>query len=708
MAGDELERLARLHGVQISYYDMEGKVQHASRESLLAALRELGAQVDSEGDVPDAVRQRRQAIWRTAIEPVVTVWRGRRAKVAVRLPTSMADGPFKCSLSLEGGARWEWSGRLKDLPTRRGRTVEGAEYVRKALSLPPSLPEGYHRLELELAGKTSSTLVLSAPQKAYWSDELERQWGLFLPLHALRTSSSWSAGGYCDLEAFMEWTAQRGGRMVGTLPLLAQLWELGHGPNPYSPASRLFFDEFYLDVTKVSGFDDCRKARQILDSPAAVDALQRMRRGELVDYASQMKLKQQVLAALAEQFFSAEADRSALEQFRAQRPEAETFALFRAVCQCQGRPWGQWPAPLRDGRLQAKDCPAELFQYHLFVQWQVEGQLEHLSRRARELGLAWYLDQPLGCEPASYDLWRYRDTFCANVSAGAPPDTFFSQGQNWGFPPQRPWQMRRRGYDYFIAALRSQLRLAGVLRIDHVMSLDRLYWIPTGAKATDGVFVRYPTEELLSVLTLESHRHKAVIVGENLGTVSENLNHALARHGVLGMFVLPFEVQPGKKPPMRPAPRNTVASLNTHDMPTFAAHWQGRDIDQRPADKPPDSARARDERARRERYRKALLSILADEGMDVDGQDTRKALEACLVLLGRSRSRLVLVNMEDLWLEDRQQNNPGIESPTNWRVRGRLSLEQFAQDSDVRALLDALTEARRQAPPGRRRRRQRQ
>ncbi|MCX7428158.1 MAG: 4-alpha-glucanotransferase, partial [Planctomycetia bacterium] len=408
----------------------------------------------------------------------------------------------------------------------------------------------------------------------------------------------------------------------------------------------------------------------------------------------------QVLEALSAAFFAGPSGRrEALIRHCRENPELERFARFRATGERQGGPWPDWPEPLRRGTLSPGDFDEAVYRYHLYTQWQVDEQLRSMSDRADRLGMFWYLDFPLGVSASGYDAWREQDLFVREASAGAPPDAFFTKGQNWCFPPLNPRALRRQGYRYFIRALQTHLRHARVLRLDHVMGLFRFYWIPDGMASDDGVYVRYPMEELFAILSLESHRFGVRVVGENLGTVPAPVDEAMERHGVGGMYVLQYETNPDKGPALRPVPAAAVASVNTHDMPPFAAYWKGLDV----ADRvdlgllAPDEAVAED--ARRGRLRNALIAFFERERLLDPSRDHQDldVLEACQAYLARSPADVVLVNLEDLWGETEPQNVPGTyhERP-NWRRKARYSFEVFRDMPAARRILATVDRLRRQ------------
>jgi 4-alpha-glucanotransferase len=697
MVKDCLHELARLYGVQTAYDGVDGRRRPASRESVSAVLKAMGAPIHGAKDAADALRWKRQSHWQTMTDPVAVAWQGQETAVEARIPESLAGGAARCLLEIEGGPRRTYQVRGRSLRSRPRRVVEGARYVVHRIPLPKDLPPGYHRLTLTLAGREATTRVIAAPAKAFHGEgPLARAWGAFLPLHALHRRTSWGAGDLGDLRALVEWVAQQGGRAVQVLPLLSELRELGDGPTPYAPATRLFWDEFYLDVTRLPHLAQCRAAREILVQAGTRRRIAALRRAPLVDYAAQMRLKRRVLEALAKWYF-AQADRAGLAAFLRRCPPAEAYARFRAVGEGRGAHWDRWPQPLRDGRIGGGDYDERLCRYYLYVLWQTQEQFAGLAKQARSRGVRLCLDLPVGVRRDGFDTWHERGLFVHGVGVGAPPDDFFASGQNWGLVPADPRRQREDCYRYWRACLRRQLECAGILRVDHVMGLHRLWWVPEGMPAADGVYVRYPTEEMFAVLALESWRHKALIVGENLGTVPPAVNRTMRRRGILSMYVLPFEVSPARSRPVRRPSAACLACLNTHDMPTFAALWPGLDIDERLRLGLLTAGQARQERKKRQGFREAVLAQLRRSGFPLaTNSPAHVILAACLEWLGAGEAAVVMVNLEDLWGETRPQNLPGVGGrQPNWRRRARLGLEEFACSSEVIRALAALDRSRR-------------
>jgi 4-alpha-glucanotransferase len=536
-------------------------------------------------------------------------------------------------------------------------------------------------------------LVTASPGRAFLprNGRAAGRWGVFAPLYALRRADDWGVGDFSSLGRLAEWVAGRRGGVVGTLPLLASFLDRPFEPSPYVPVSRLFWNELFLDVGRLPEFAACPEAQRLTASSDMRQELQALRSAPLVEYARAMALKRRALEALARWFFTSGSPerRAAYERFLGEHEAAEDYARFRAACQRLGAPWTRWPEGPRTGQLQEIDGDPEIVRYHLYVQWACDEQMRAAAQAARCGGVDLYLDLPLGVHPDGYDAWRHREVFAQGCCAGAPPDPVFASGQDWGFPPLHPERLREQRYAYYIACLRHHLRYGGMLRLDHVMSLHRLFWVPRGLGATHGVYVRYRHEQLYAILCLESLRHRAVIVGENLGTVPPQVHRALPRHGIQGMFVVEYELSTSRRRPLRRVPRDVVASLNTHDIPPFAAYWQGHDLGVRVRLGLLSREAARGEADVRQGIRDALVRLLRREGLLTDDATSpADVVRACLAHLGRSRARAVLVNLEDLWLEVQPQNIPGTSAgEPNWRRKLRHDLDALEGVPELLALM---------------------
>jgi 4-alpha-glucanotransferase len=684
----DLHRLARLFNIQTSYFGVDHRRRTASPESLLAVLRALGAPVASLRDIPEALRQRRLAIYRQIIEPVNIIIDGGETPIKLCLPGDLADSSAECRLEMEDGEVREWQWRAAGLPTLDSVELAGQRYLIKGLPLPFRPPHGYHKLVLR-AGKSSyASLLISAPDKTYQppAGEDGRQWGVFLPLYALRTDGGWGGADYTALGSLAGRVASLGGSVLGTLPLLPVFLDRPFEPSPYSPVSRRLWNEFYVDVTQAPGFNDCAPAQDLMAELQG--EIVRLRESPLVDYPRLMALKRRVMEELCRCLPGAAA--AELERFGREHPAAAAYACFRAMMEARQAPWPDWPPRPRDGNIQPGDYDESVRRYHLYAQWLAGRQVADLSAKCRRKGVKLYFDLPLGVHSHGYDVWQHRDVFALEASGGAPADSVYPRGQDWSFPPLHPERIRAQGYRYVIEYLHHHLQYADMLRIDHMMGLHRFFWVPRGMDAAQGVYVRYRPEELYAILALESHRHRCVVVGEDLGTVPPYVRPAMKRHGVRRMFILQYALV-DKARPARDVPAGALAALNTHDMPPFAAFWQDDDFDRRVKQGLLDKKGAELEKRSRRAIKEVLLKYLRRRGFLSDHDaGTAGVIKACLAYLGASRAGTVLVNLEDLWLETEPQNVPSVgDKYLSWRRRARHTLEDaFRMESVVDTLAE--------------------
>lgn len=718
----KLEQLAQLCGVQTAYEDVRKRKKRASADSVLAVLRLLGIEIDSEKDATRALKQHRQMLLQQALEPVTVAWVGDSCPVTLTLPTNAANGIVRYQIQLENQSP-PIIGEV-DLDRAALKKSPHGPYVSLLLRLPADLVVGYHRLRVETSAGVFESLVIAAPKTAYSSgDQTSREWGCFLPLYAMRSRRNWGAGDFTDLETLSHWTSELGGTVVGTLPLLAAFLAKPCDPSPYAPASRLAWNEFYIDVTRTPEFSTCPAARELAESPDFIKQVEELRQLEHVGYRRLMALKRRVLELLAQSFFDKPAhgrfDR--FERFLREQPHIEEYARFRAAHERLQLPWQQWPQPQRDGELSDADCDRQAMLYHQYVQWIATEQLEQVAATSGE-GL--YLDLPLGVRPDGFDVWKWRDVYAIEARAGSPPDAVWTNGQDWGFPPLHPQAIRHQGYRHVRDYLEHHLRHSRLLRIDHVMQLHRLYWIPQGLRADQGVYVRYRAEEFYALLSLESHRCRTTLIGENLGTVPPEVDEAMQRHNVRPMYIVQYEVAEEQLVPdsasdgpskagiraaesttvaLRKVPPSALAALNTHDMPMFAAWWRGLDIGLRAQLGLLSDEEADAERESLESRKQGLTAWLRGQSF-LNGTsaapDEGELLRSLLKFLSSSPAGAVIVNLEDLWLETAPQNIPGTgEEMLNWRRKAGRDFEDFSRQPDVLAALQQTDAIRRQTNP---------
>lgn len=753
MIPHELKELAAACGVLLSYKSVDKQQKEATIDSLLAVIGALDANVQTLDDVPGALAERKLSKLRQGIEPVIIAWDGVPPTIELTVPASEAKGTIHCTVELESGE--DPIEELFHIDKLAAQPVDDGRYLQLKLRLSsPAIPWGYHRLCIDRPngglGRTASahdaaavgsgfqSLLISSPSRGFThGNDAPREWGCFLPLYALRSERNWGAGDFTDLRNLGTWVNSLGGRVIGTLPLLAAYLKEPFEPSPYSPASRLAWNEFYIDVNRIPDVSNCPGVREFLESERFNGEVTKARDGDLVDYRSIMAMKRQALEMLAADFFAKKPPSQYMhfQNFLLQHPHIQDYAEFRATYERCGEPWQRWPVPQRQGNLSERDYDLANKQYHLYSQWIATTQLEEL---ADELDGGLYLDLPLGVRPDGYDVWRCNAAYACGSSAGSPPDAVWTNGQNWGFPPLHPERIREDGYRHVRDYLKHHLRLARTLRIDHVMQLYRLFWIPDGMTAAQGVYVRYRQEELYAILNLESHRCQTLLIGENLGTVPPEVDEAMERHGMRQMYVMQYEAassaldekssvsgpspeagraitstQETSLPADRSLPRpeaednpigdGDLAALNTHDMPPFSAWWRGDDIRFRNEMGLVSEAELQGELQTLQRTKSALIRKLQSEGWleaAATGDDDRDqvVMQALHQQLAASPAGVVLINLEDLWQETRPQNIPGTgQELPNWRRKASKTLEAIAADQEIVESLHAVDQLRRRS-----------
>ncbi|HXM58894.1 MAG TPA: 4-alpha-glucanotransferase [Candidatus Dormibacteraeota bacterium] len=573
-------------------------------------------------------------------------WVPARPETVSRILDAMgADGPEPPppgALVVRAGERRPLS-RPAEVVTEDGAVLPAADAV------PAELPAGYHVLRSPADG-TETALIVSPGRCRQAGDPA---WGWAAQLYGVRSRRSWGLGDMGDLRDLGRWSAGLGARALVVNPLDAALPLVPQEPSPYYPSSRRFRSPLYIRVEDVPGAHAL--GERLAPLAAAGRALNERR---LIDRDAVYQLKMRAL----EELFDAFAGSPEFDRFRAaEGGELEDYATFCALSEAHGGPWRGWPDELRHPRSDAVRrfrCEhAGRVRFHEWLQWLLDRQL---AAAAREIGLIH--DLPIGVQADGADAWAWQDAFAERVSVGAPPDPFNRAGQDWAVPPFDPWRLRAAGYRPFVRTLRAAFRHGAGLRVDHVMGLFRLFWIPAGCGPAEGAYVRYPFRELLDIVALESQRAGAFVVGEDLGTVEDEVRDEMAERHILSYRLLWFEDQPPEE--YRP---ESLAALTTHDLPTVAGIWEGSD---------PDGAV-------RERLRRH--AGVADDA------PTCEVAEAAYRALARSPSRLLAATLEDAICVAERPNKPGTTTEwPNWSLALPLTLEELRQDPGPVRLAEAL------------------
>jgi len=715
-----LLRLARRIGLEPRYTDALGETREASNNTLLKLIAAFGLPCDAlraEREVQEQRHGLPLGLPPVHIIPAEDI----RPTVSLRPPAAASEIAWTC--------------HLEDGDERSGRATIAGVRERVALSLPKHLPLGYHRLEIEAGGVVAETGLIVAPDRCYLPPELgprEHRWGLSCQLYGLRSGQNWGIGDFTDLAVLARAAGSCGASVLGINPLHALFAAEPLHVSPYSPSSRSQLNYLYVDVTAVPGFTEDETVCALMQEQPFGATHWAARSADLIDYGAVAACKRPLLEVLFRRFLAHEigaggSAKSALGgafrdfQFSGGQSLAR-FAVFEALqehyIQEKLFSWHDWPAAMRNPRSPEVAAFAaahrDRVEFYQFLQWEADRQLSAAASAGRGAGLAigLYRDLAVGADPNGAEAWADQELVAPGASIGAPPDALNRSGQDWGLAPVNPLVLQRLGYASFITSLRANMRHAGVLRIDHVMSLDRLYWIPSGLPPKDGAYVNYPFGDLVRILALESCRNGCAIVGEDLGTVPPGFRDKMQSANILSYRVFVFERRPNGEF-ARPSeyPALACASAATHDIATLKGFWLGTDIAWRRrlglySDRRLQAAEA-DER---DRDRRLLLGALVREGLlspvrvgeflQEDGEPiySLELGDAILTYLGVSHARLMLVQLEDVLVETEQANLPGTtDAHPNWRRHSSRSLEEIANGGRLRRIAGLVEEARRRA-----------
>ena len=563
------------------------------------------------------------------------------------------------------------------------KVIAQGETGNRSISWPSDLPIGSWRLHLTDASLFSEEVpFIVAPPKAFGGG-FDRSWLLAVQLYGVRSSRNWGMGDFTDLEGLIELAAGLGAGGVGLNPLHALFDDRPADCSPYSPNSRLFLNALYIDVEKLPEFSH--------DDFAEHDAIARLRQSEIVDYVAVAGLKWQALRSAFTTFKAKpKAERQvAFAEFRAERGSLlSRFACFEVLRHTFKAPWWEWPEQWKHpddtqcAKLRAEPDAAEI-EFVEFVQWAADQQLRACQALATRLGMkvGLYLDVAVGVQSDGFDAWNEQVAISRHLAVGAPPDALNTVGQNWGLAGFNAAGLEVQSFEPFRNMLRASMRHAGAIRLDHVLGLKRLYLVPHGFAARDGVYVRMPFEALLAVTAQESVANHCVVIGEDLGTVPEGFREQMANWGIWSYLVMMFERddQGSFRGADHYAP-NALVTFNTHDLSTYAG-WRcfsdlalKRSLGIDPGES--DDARWH------------ALAMLTDvlRHHAIDGDD----LYAVVKFLAQTRSRLLAISLEDLLGVTDQPNIPGtIDEHPNWRRRLPVAIYEMAAAIDLAALRDA-------------------
>jgi len=718
-----LRELAELMGVECEYVDGRGHCHQATDDTLRLIVGALGIDVQSESDIQREWERIHEERWTNVIEPVLVHYPEGRTPLQFSVSLPLGDSSLE-SVLLECRVEDE-QGKIR-FSTLKGLSCTGSEetilrgtrYVRTRVNLPGRLHLGYYKvmLTINIGSQVleAKSLVIAAPQRCYLPPGSKREWGVGVQLYGIRSRDNWGIGDFRDLERIMKtagkaWSAST----IGLQPLHSLTPGLR---SPYSPSSRLCWSPLYLNVEQVAEFRVSPTVQKKFRTKKFQATLEALRSSQFIEYEAVYQLKMGVLEDLFRVFkrghLHPRTTRGrAFLRFIQQSPDFLTrFCTFQVLSEYfQGVVWRQWPLEFHDPSSQAvarfqKEHVARI-HYFYYVQWLCELQLTRLDQVAQKasLGLGLYHDLPVGIHPDGADAWGFQDQLAKDATSGAPPDSFNLQGQNWGLLAPNPRALRQHGYQFFRQTVSQNMKHGGVLRIDHALGLFRMFWVPFGHSGKDGLYVKTYVDEMLAVLALESVRHKVMVVGEDLGTVTPTIRKKLEDAGLLSYRLLLFERDhvgafhlPHQFPPQ------ALVSATTHDLPTLKGYWAEQDIaikEQASLYPHPDD-RDRDTHARGE-DRRQLWDAVGQAGMvlpeAMPAMLTSDMMMKIYQFLAKTPSRLLMVQLEDLLGEIDTPNLPGAPDSAypSWRVRLGRELTSWLKDPVNRGFAKVISRERR-------------
>ncbi len=725
----DLQTLAQLRGIGMQYHDFRGQLRDVAAGSDRAILTAMGLALQ-EAAIEPAIRAIETDRWSSLAPAAVVVRLGQTAVVPLAIATELLGKRVAWTLTLEDGQQYSDSALCSELPVLETAMLDTRQLQRVGLALPPQLPLGYHRVVLSVdTGQRVDCSLIVEPGRCYSPPVIEagnRLWGIAVQLYSLRSASNWGMGDFRDLRELIALTAQRGGAIIGLNPLHALFPADSSHISPYSPSNRHFLNVLYICVPDVQEFAACEAARTLVSSADFQSRLARLRATVNVEYQGVAAAKFSVLRLLYEQFRIVHLARNtaraqAFKQFVSERGEGlRLHATYDAIHahlraqQSQYWGWPSWPEKYQDPRSAAvqrfaRDHEPEV-DYFLYLQWLAEEQLCAAQALARSQGMALglYGDVAVGANPGGSETWSNRKLYLQGASVGAPPDELALKGQDWGIPPQDPNELRQQGYQPFIQMIRNAMRPVAALRLDHVMTLFRLWWVPRGFNATHGAYVHYPLADLMAILALESVRNHCMVIGEDLGTMPEEVRSIMESYQAYHYKVLLFEkwLDGRFKAPSEYIPV-ALATVTTHDLPTLRGWWESSDIALRDRlNMYPNEQIKHELHQLRGHERRAMVQALGEQGLwhwqpHEPLPEYSPALgRAIHAYLGLSNSNLAMLQIEDLIGMLDPVNVPGThQEHANWQRKVSLETAAILGRTEVCDLLAAMSRARRGENP---------
>jgi 4-alpha-glucanotransferase len=698
-----LDYALELCGVQREFWDIFGHQRHASYETKAAILSALGIDCSNQESLQRSIDAKLLATVSRVLPWCAVVGTG--GIIELHVPIENQCDRLFAEIHWEDGAVSRAEVHLNGMERKAEIEAGNRRWVRMAVPVSSlcggELRLGYHRVTGRFCGDVSEMWLIGTPDRAWIPPVLEnggKSAGLGVQLYGIRNGRNWGVGDFTDLRDVASWAASLGASFIALNPLHAIHNRRPFNTSPYLPFSLLYRNFLYLDVERLPEFQQCPRAVRAFQSPALQAELAALRASDFVDYERVAAIKLQFLRRIfVHGIRYGSVDRASLRRWIGSEGEGLTrFATYCALDEhLHRRNPDMWIYPQWPQEFQHPDSPAVVefqkrhsrtIEFYCYLQWRIDQQAAAAQDEVRAAGvpIGLYHDLPLATDRFGCELWGHGEYYVHGCRVGSPPDDFSPKGQDWGFPPPARDQHRASGYRHYVATIRAAVRHGGALRIDHVMRLFRLYWIPDSVDASNGAYVRDNWEDLIRILALESVRNQFFIVGEDLGTVEPWVREALGRFRILSYRLLYFErgewgrfKRPDEYPPQ------ALVSTTTHDLATLAGFWVGADIDARHNAGVLDDAGYHDAKAARDNDKNKLLEALRGQHLLADGdfwQWSDQVRDACLAYLAQSPAMLLAINHEDLSGELYQQNLPGTTAQyPNWGRKMSKSPAELAQ-----------------------------
>ena len=726
MTSSLLEQLVEYRGIESHYNDAWGRPTNIATATKTKLLSAMGYQVDEPNLLLNQVQENSNNAWLSVLNPVQVLRVEENLQIVVRLPIELVTDEYIAHINTELGEIIEHRFVPIDCQLVNVAHIEDMEFQEYLIDIPITLPLGYHSLSLVIDDdELGSMRLIIAPSSCYKPKALlqgQKVWGISVQLYCLRSDNNWGVGDFSDLSFLVEKLAKQGAQFVGLNPIHALYPANPSACSPYGPSSRRWLNFIYIDVTALDGYQQA-STQAVVNDIDFQQKLQKVRTTDLVDYELVTELKlnalEKVFAHQNSQYLSKNTKLNKIfKAFVVEGGESlKTLAVYDALQEslvAQQKPssgWPVFPKELSDFYNPAVKTfskkNAKRVKFFLWLQWQAALQLEQANQVAEQnnMSIGLYRDLAVGVSEGSAEIWGNKELYCTKASIGAPPDILGPLGQNWGLPPMDPEKLYEQQYQPIIELFDANMRATGALRIDHVMALLRLWWVAKGDDAKEGGYVYYPVDDLLAILALESHRHQSLVIGEDLGTVPDEIRTKLAENGVYSYRVFFFE-QADDGGFFSPAhyPEQSMSTLTTHDMPTLTGYWHCDDLalGKKLGLYPTDEILSTLYTSRHENKQSILdtlhghHSVNDEVGRNGHNVAMSKALNFGMQLhMAAGSSALLSLQLED-WLEmDKPVNIPGTfnEYP-NWRRKLSRNLQDIFNDSSLNNLAANLTEAR--------------